>query len=139
MRAEKVDFKLVSPEKFFLSEEANMVVIPGEQGDFAVLPNHSALMSNLRPGVIEVYHGDAIAHRIYVSEGFANVNESGCTVLAEECLFVQDLIAGELEAYIQKVHEEMEIARTEDEKASLRRDLFYAKIKLDITKQTTEG
>lgn len=138
MRAEKVDFKLVSPEKIFLSEETNMVVIPGEQGDFAVLPNHSALMSNLRPGVIEVYHGDAIAHRIYVSEGFANVNEGGCTVLAEECIFVQDLVAEELENYIQKVREELEIARTEEEKASLRRDLFYAKIKLDITKQTIE-
>ncbi len=139
MNTEKIDFKLVSPEKLFLSEKADMVVVPGDQGDFGVLPDHSALVSNLRPGVVEVYHGDAIAHRVYVSEGFANVNETGCTVLAEECIFVQDLVAEDLETYIRKAREELEIARTEEEKASLRRDLFYAKVKLDIVKQSTEA
>ncbi len=138
MNIGKVDFKLVSPEKLFLSEKADMIVVPGEQGDFGVLPNHSSLVSNLRPGVVEVYHGEAIAHRIYVSEGFVNVNEAGCTILAEECIFVQDLVAEELEAYIRKAREELEIARTEEEKASLRRDLFYAKAKLDIIKQSVK-
>lgn len=36
-------FDLVSPEKKLVSEPAKMVVVPGEQGDFGVLPKHSAL------------------------------------------------------------------------------------------------
>ena len=34
-----------------------MVVAPGAAGDFGVLPNHSLLMSLLRPGVIEIWRG----------------------------------------------------------------------------------
>ena len=40
-------------------------------------------MSLLRPGVIEIYEGDRVAQRIFVGGGFAEVNEKGCTVLAE--------------------------------------------------------
>ena len=49
----KVAFELVAPERLLASEEVDMVVAPGAAGDFGVLPEHSPLMSLLRPGVIE--------------------------------------------------------------------------------------
>ena len=50
----KVAFELVAPERLLASIDADMVVIPGADGDFGVLPNHAPLMSLLRPGVISV-------------------------------------------------------------------------------------
>ena len=47
---DKVAFELVAPERLLASEEVDMVVAPGAAGDFGVLPNHSLLMSLLRPG-----------------------------------------------------------------------------------------
>ena len=53
--ADKVQFELVSPEKLLLSEPVEMVVVPGVEGDFGVLPGHAPLVSTVRPGVIAVF------------------------------------------------------------------------------------
>ena len=50
--AEKVHFELVSPERLLASEQVDMVVLPGEEGDFGVLPLHAPVLALLRPGAI---------------------------------------------------------------------------------------
>src|SRR3546814_18203914 len=80
----KVAFELVSPERLLLSEEVDMVVVPGEEGDFGVLVRHAPLISTLRPGVIKVHNGGSVTEQIFVAGGFAEVTPSRCTVLAEE-------------------------------------------------------
>ena len=44
---------LVAPERLLLSEPVDMVVVPGSEGDFGVLPGHAPLISTVRPGLIE--------------------------------------------------------------------------------------
>ena len=89
--ADKVAFELVSPERLLASVEADMVVVPGDEGDFGVLIGHAPLLSTLRPGVISIYEGDQIRQRLFVAGGFADVNEKGLTVLAEEAEDLADL------------------------------------------------
>jgi len=84
--ADKVQFELVSPEKLLLSEAVEMVVVPGSEGNFGVLPGHSLFISTVRPGVIDVYEGSEISERIFVSGGFAEVTAERCTVLADEAV-----------------------------------------------------
>ncbi|WP_119420802.1 ATP synthase F1 subunit epsilon [Desertibaculum subflavum] len=82
--ADKVTFELVSPERVLLSVEAEMVVVPGSEGDFAVLAGHQPTISALRPGSIDVYEaGDRISSRIFVAGGLAEVSLDRLTVLAE--------------------------------------------------------
>ena len=86
--ADKLQFELVSPERLLLSEAVAMVVVPGSEGNFGVLPGHSLLISTVRPGVIDVYADEQteITERIFVSGGFAEVTAERCTVLAQpEC------------------------------------------------------
>ena len=54
--AEKLRFELVSPERLVLSEEVEMVVVPGTAGNFGALPRHAPFLSMIRPGVIEIYN-----------------------------------------------------------------------------------
>ena len=51
--AETFKFELVSPERIEISDDAEQVVVPGAEGDFAVLPGHELRVSTLRPGVID--------------------------------------------------------------------------------------
>jgi F-type H+-transporting ATPase subunit epsilon len=88
---DKVAFQLVAPERLLARAEVDMVVAPGAEGDFGVLPHHSLFMSVLRPGVIETYQGAQVSERIFVGGGFAEVNERGCTVLAEEAMPVEEI------------------------------------------------
>ena len=82
--AGKVAFELVSPEKLLASLEADMVTVPGSEGDFGVLPNHVPMISTLRPGVITVDEDANTRIRYMVAGGFVEVTRSRCTVLVED-------------------------------------------------------
>jgi len=98
--ADKLQFELVSPEKLLLSEPVGMVVVPGTEGNFGVLPGHALFISPVRPGVIDVYAEGMpdITERIFVSGGFAEVTPERCTVLADEAVPVSSLDRAALEA-----------------------------------------
>ena len=89
--SETVEFELVSPDRLLKSEPVDMVVVPGAEGDFGVLPGHSPLISAVRPGVIDIHNGGRVSERIFVAGGFAEVSPERCTVLAEEAVAVTDI------------------------------------------------
>ena len=80
--ADKVQFDLVSPEKLVFSAEVDAVQIPGAEGDFGVLPNHSPVMAMIRPGTL-VVENDGKTQSYELDGGFADVTPEGVTVLAE--------------------------------------------------------
>jgi F-type H+-transporting ATPase subunit epsilon len=53
-------FELITPDKNLISDDFEMVVVPGEEGDFGVLPHHSNLISQIRPGVLNTYKNNKI-------------------------------------------------------------------------------
>lgn len=77
-------FELVTPAKQVRSEDVHMVVVPGSEGEFGVLEGHAPFMSTIRDGAVQVYTtAGAEPEVIEVRGGFAEVSESGLTVLAE--------------------------------------------------------
>lgn len=78
-------FELVTPAKLVRSEDVHMVVVPGTEGDFGVLEGHAPVMSTIREdGAIQVFKTEGgAAETIEVRGGFAEVGDSGLTVLAE--------------------------------------------------------
>jgi F-type H+-transporting ATPase subunit epsilon len=82
--ADRVQFELVTPERLIVSTEVEMVVVPGSEGNFGVLPGHAPLISTIRPGTIDLYEGRVVTERIFVVGGIAEVTPERCTVLADE-------------------------------------------------------
>ncbi|MEN2786649.1 ATP synthase F1 subunit epsilon [Sphingomonas qilianensis] len=77
-------FELVTPEKLVRSEDVYMVVVPGSEGDFGVLQGHAPLMSTIRDGALAIYRTEkGEPETLSIVGGFAEVSESGLTVLAE--------------------------------------------------------
>ena len=101
--AERVQFELVTPERLLLSEMVEMVVVPGTEGNFGVLPGHAPLISSIRPGTIDVYEGQTVARRIFIVSGIAEVTPERCTVLADEALPPDELNRSAIEAELQTV------------------------------------
>lgn len=100
---ERVQFELVTPERLLLSEMVDMVVVPGTEGNFGVLPGHAPLISSLRPGTIDVFEGQTVTRRIFVVSGIAEVTPELCTVLADEAIPPDELDRGAIEAELQTV------------------------------------
>ena len=122
---DKISFDLVSPERLLLSTEAEMVTIPGTEGDMGVMAGHMPLISTLRPGVIAVSGGDE--QRFYVMGGFAEVNPGKLTVLAEEAVPVAELDAATLDRRIKNAEEDVALAKSDGERAKAQQALDYLK------------
>jgi F-type H+-transporting ATPase subunit epsilon len=49
-----INLKVVSPQKVIFEKEVEMAVLPGAEGDFAAMENHSPFISSLRPGQMAI-------------------------------------------------------------------------------------
>jgi F-type H+-transporting ATPase subunit epsilon len=128
--ADKVAFQLVAPERLLASAEVDMVVVPGSEGDFGVLPQHSLFMSVLRPGVIETYEGGQVSDRIFVGGGFAEVNPRGCTVLAEEAIPVEELDLENARRRLANAQDDLREAADEPTRARFEREIRIAEAQI---------
>lgn len=104
-------FELVSPERLLIAEEAESVVVPGEEGDFQVLPKHAPLLSMLRPGLLDVMLPDGKERRIFVRGGFADVGPESLTVLAQTAIDSADLDSAALNQEIKDAEEDVADAK----------------------------
>ncbi|WP_397588912.1 ATP synthase F1 subunit epsilon [Sandarakinorhabdus limnophila] len=88
-----LDFELVSPERRLAKAKVAMVVVPGVEGDFGVLPGHAPMMSTIRPGAIAIHEADGgpATMRFFIDGGFAEVTETGLTILAEKATPVAEI------------------------------------------------
>lgn len=112
-----ISFDLVSPERLLLSADAEMVTLPGSEGEFGVLAGHSPVISTLKPGVIDVKGGERDGTRFFVMGGFAEVNPEKVTVLAEEAIPMAEVSPEVLDRRIQNVQEDVLTAKTESARA----------------------
>lgn len=123
MAEDKVEFELVSPEELLVTEDVEMVVIPGEEGDFGVLPRHAPMLSTVRPGVISIYENNAVRDRIFVAGGFAEVTPERCTVLAEMALPVEDIDRADAEQKLSDARDDVKDAKDETERRTAERQV----------------
>ena len=117
--AGRIAFELVTPERLLVSEPVEMVVVPGTEGNFGVLPGHAPLISTIRPGMIEIYEGQTVTRRIFVVSGIAEVTPERCTVLADEAVSPDTLDrAGAIEADLRIVEGNLPSLREQVARAS---------------------
>ena len=112
--AETTLFELVSPERLIMSKDVTMVVVPGSEGLFGVLPRHTSMLSALAPGVVDIYEEEVITERLFVVNGFAEVTADRCTVLAEDVIPIENLNPNELEEKIEEMRVEVRNANDID-------------------------
>ena len=128
--ADKVSFELVSPAKLLLSDDVDMVVVPGAEGDFGVLAGHAPVISTVRPGTITVYQEDGVSERIFVAGGIAEVTMERCTVLAEEAERVDDIDRAEVEGQMAELRDLAGVVETDTERGSVQTRMAVAEAKL---------
>jgi F-type H+-transporting ATPase subunit epsilon len=128
--ADKIPFELVSPERLLFSESVEMVVIPGTEGNFGVLPGHSPFASTVRADLIEIYEGGQVVRRIFVAGGFAEVTPDRVTVLADEAASLDQLNREAVEARIKALEEDIRDSSEEAVKNAAQAKLAIEQAKL---------
>jgi F-type H+-transporting ATPase subunit epsilon len=84
--AETTQLELVTPTRIMAQKAVQMVVAPGIEGLFGVLPRHAPLLAGLERGIVEVHEDGKITDRIMIDGGFADVSGGSVTIMAERAI-----------------------------------------------------
>ena len=84
--AETTQLELVTPACIMAQKSVQMVVAPGVEGLFGVLPRHAPLLSDLTRGIVEVHEDGKVTDRFMIDGGIANVSGESVTILAERAI-----------------------------------------------------
>jgi F-type H+-transporting ATPase subunit epsilon len=126
--ADKISFDLVCPERLLLSDNAEMVDLPGTDGDMGVMAGHMPLITTLRPGFIKVAGGESGEIRFFVMSGFAEITADKCTVLADEALPADEVDETKRQELVNKLETELADAATDSARAKLQFQLEGLKL-----------
>ena len=83
---------VVSAEESIFSGEAEFVALPGESGELGILPQHTPLITRIRPGAVRIkLAGQAQEEFVFVAGGILEVQPNRVTVLADTAIRGHDL------------------------------------------------
>ena len=94
----KLKLEILTPNGEIFNGEALSVTLPGEEGEFGVLAEHSSLSTLLEAGVIDIEKEDKSVESILINWGVVNVDEEKIIVLVEGAVAIR----GENESEIAK-------------------------------------
>ena len=115
--------EVVTPEHLLFSKQVEEVIAPGTDGEFGVLPGHAAFLTTLKIGELQ-YKIDNVWHYMSVLWGYAEVNQTKVTILAEIAEKAEDI---DVDRAAQKVAEAEQRLQT----GGLPSDLKEAQISLE--------
>lgn len=97
----KTKLEVITPTQTMINEEVEMVVVPGSEGHFGVLPLHAHTLSTLDRGIVTVYENNDPSNKIIIDGGIADVTPQGCSILVERAEIVKSLDKNEIEKKYQ--------------------------------------
>ena len=125
--AHTIHVDVVSAEESIYSGEAEFVVLPGEVGELGIYPQHTPLITRIRPGSVRIQPaGGGAEELIFVAGGILEVLPTVVTVLADTAIRGHDLDEAKAREAIKfaeeahaKTQDKQEIASVEAELAML--------------------
>ncbi|WP_102226159.1 F0F1 ATP synthase subunit epsilon [Acidimangrovimonas sediminis] len=112
-----MQFDLVSPERMLASFEATAVEVPGAEGDLEAMPGHEPVITTLRPGVLRA-HGAEGRKSFIVTGGFAQINGTSISVLAERAVAIEEATGTIMDELLEEARSLAEAALPEDKDAA---------------------
>lgn len=126
-----MQFEIVTAERQVYSDEVDIVIAPGSEGQLAILPHHAALITMLQPGELTVRRG-ANEVNLVISGGFLDVNDDKVIVLADTAERLEEIDVERAqqarlraEQRLKDRQSDIDIARAE---SALRRSLVRLRI-----------
>jgi len=90
--------EIITPEKVIYKDEVNEVIVPTENGEIAILPNHINLLTQINPGELIIKKGDSQQY-LAITGGFLEVSNNKISIIAEYAVKAQDIeVARAMEA-----------------------------------------
>ena len=97
---------IVTAERVVFSEDVDVVVAPGVEGQLGILPHHTPLMTMLQPGELRVRKGGE-EFFLAISGGFLEVRPDRVIVLADAAERVEEIDVARAEEAKRRAQEQL--------------------------------
>jgi F-type H+-transporting ATPase subunit epsilon len=123
---------IVTAERMVFSDEVDMVVAPGIEGQLGILPHHTPLMTTLGPGELRLKKGSG-EELMAISGGFLEVRPDRVVILADAAERAEEIDIARAEAAKKRAQERLAQQRADGvdqarAEASLRRSIARLKV-----------
>jgi F-type H+-transporting ATPase subunit epsilon len=102
---------VVSAEQSIYSGEAEFVALPGEAGELGIYPQHTPLITRIKPGSVRIKPPGADEELIFVAGGILEIQPKVVTVLADTAIRGKDLDEAKANEAMQRAKDEMQNSR----------------------------
>ena len=110
---DKIKLEIVTPEEIVYTDRVDEVVIPGEEGEFGVMPNHTPFLTSLRIGVVTIYQ-DGKQEQLVTGKGFVEVTGKKIILLTQKALTPDDINTMEAEQEQKELQAKLDEMTRED-------------------------
>ena len=131
--ADNLILEVVTPQNAVVSEEAELVVAPGSEGEFGVLKGHTTFLTSLKIGSLKYKDASGKDRFLFINGGFAEVLPDKVTILAESAERRKDIDLQRAEEARKRAEKRLsgsldtiDVVRAE---AALKRAIFRINIK----------
>ncbi len=114
----KLHLEIVTPEKRAYSDDVDGVVIPGVEGELGVLPNHTPLLTMVKPGELKVNKGGHV-DLLVVGDGFVEVTGTTVTLLTDLAVTEAQIDEGKVEEALRRAEQALAAAKHEPDQAAV--------------------
>ena len=104
--AETTQLELVTPARVMAQQAVEMIVAPGVEGLFGVLPRHAPLLADLARGVVELHQNGRVSDRYMIDGGLADVSGERVTILAERAMHLDSADSNQLRKEVAQASED---------------------------------
>jgi F-type H+-transporting ATPase subunit epsilon len=132
--------EIVSQDRIVFQGDADMVLLPGTDGEMGILPHHAPLLTTLKYGIIKVrLHGQETIFT--VAGGIAEVQPDIVTILADTAENVEEIDVQRVEAARKRAEESLAKGIPADSDAYLRVEAALRKsnLRLDAVRRYRHG
>ena len=113
--AGNIMLEVVTPDKSVVSDEAQIVVAPGDYGEFGVLIGHTSFLTTLKIGMLRYKDTGGSERAVFVNGGFAEALPNKVTVLAESAERRRDIDIERARAALKRAEQRLAEARTRED------------------------
>ena len=130
--------EIITAERTVLTDDVDMVIAPGSEGQLGILPMHAPLLTMLAPGELRLKKGGA-EQSVVVSGGFLEVHENHVTVLADAAERSDEIDVARAEEAMKRARERMKLAAKDADLERAGRALYRATARVTIARKRRSG
>jgi F-type H+-transporting ATPase subunit epsilon len=125
---------IVTAERLVFSDDADIVMVPGVDGDMGILPHHEPIMTMIKPGEVLVRKGGE-EYSIAVSGGFLEVKPDHITILADAAERADEIDIARAEAAKKRAEENLTNRTLETDAANVEASLRRAMARIKVAQK----